>query len=222
MSQRLRGLYVITPEQPAKTDASPGALATLVKQAIAGGARFVQYRSKDPDVARRRSQAASLLAVCRAAGVALIINDDPALAAEIGADGVHIGKDDTSLAEARRILGPDAIIGVSCYADLDPAIRAEQAGASYVAFGSLYPSPTKPQAVHAPLGLIAEARRRLSVPLVAIGGITADNAAPVIAAGADMVAVISGVFAAADVTAAARAYSRLFEPGDRPHQESQP
>ena len=197
-------------------------LAALVEQAIAGGARVVQYRGKDPDAARRRSQAASLLAPCRAGGVALIVNDDPGLAAEIGADGVHIGKDDASLAAAREILGPEAIIGVSCYADLDRAIRAEQAGASYVAFGSLYPSPTKPRATHAPLDLITEARGRLSVPLVAIGGITADNAAAVIAAGADMVAVISGVFAAAEVTAAARAYSRLFETGDRPQQESQP
>lgn len=226
MSAPLRGLYVITPTHIDHNEASTQrdsaqVLAAAVGRAIAGGARAVQYRSKAPDSGQRRAEAAAILLACRAAGVPLIINDDPGLAAELGADGVHIGRDDADLESARAILGPDAIIGVSCYASLDLALRAEQGGASYAAFGSLYPSPTKPHAVRAPLGLLAEARRALRLPLVAIGGISPQNAGPVIAAGADMVAIISGVFAAPDITAAARAYSRLFEPGGRPHQESQ-
>lgn len=217
MSQRLTGLYAITPE-------SPGAdwrLLEQVAQAIQGGARVVQYRDKGPDPERRRAQATALLALCRSAKVPLVINDDLELAATIGADGVHLGRDDADPGRARERLGPDALIGVSCYDGLDLGRTAERAGASYVAFGSFFSSPTKPDAARPGPALLGVARRTLSLPLVAIGGITPQNAGALIAAGADMVAVISGVFSAPDITAAAQAYSRLFPWPGRPTEDPQ-
>lgn len=196
----IRGLYVITDArmQPAER------LLESVSAALRGGARVVQYRDKGEDRARRWVEAASIRDACRAAGALCLINDDVELAAASGADGVHIGREDGAIAEARSRLGPEAIIGVSCYDEFGVAVEAEAAGADYVAFGSVYPSQVKPNAVRAPLSLFRRARRRLSVPVVGIGGIDADNAGEVIAAGADAVAVISAVFAAADVAAAAR------------------
>ncbi|MCS4503449.1 thiamine phosphate synthase [Arhodomonas aquaeolei] len=196
----IRGLYVITDAgmQP------PERLIESVSAALRGGARVVQYRDKGDDRARRQAEAIAVVDVCRAAGALCLINDDVALAADSGADGVHIGREDGGIAEARSRLGPDAVIGVSCYNEFGMAVEAEAAGADYVAFGSVYPSQVKPDAVRAPLSLFAQARRRLSVPVVGIGGIDADNAGEVIAAGADAVAVISAVFAAPDVAAAAR------------------
>jgi thiamine-phosphate pyrophosphorylase len=210
----LRGLYAVTPELP-----GPGlSLARQVELAIAGGARLVQYRDKARDRAedreRRRVQAHALRGVCRAAGVPLIINDDVALAGAVSADGVHLGRDDTPPAEARRLLGPSSIIGVSCYDRLDLAEVAQSAGADYVAFGSFFPSKTKPLAVRAELDLLRRARRRIRLPLVAIGGITPENGAALIAAGADLLAVVSGVFGAPDPRAAAQAYTRLFDTPD--------
>jgi thiamine-phosphate pyrophosphorylase len=201
-----RGLYVIT--DPALQAA--GRLAERVEQAILGGARVVQYRDKGPDPQRRRAEAQALLAVCRRLGPPLIINDDVELAAALGADGVHIGRDDAGLALARRRLGPRATIGVSCYDRLDLALEAQAAGATYVAFGRFFPSATKPQAVQATVDLLVQARAALHLPIVAIGGITPDNGGSLIAAGADALAVIEGVFAQADIRAAAERYARLF------------
>lgn len=196
----IRGLYVITDAEMQP----PERLIESVSAALRGGARVVQYRDKGDDRARREAEASAIVDVCRAAGALCLINDDVGLAAASGADGVHIGRDDGGIAEARSRLGPAAVIGVSCYNEFGMAVEAEAAGADYVAFGSVYPSRVKPDAVRAPLSLFAQARRRLSVPVVGIGGIDADNAGEVIAAGADAVAVISAVFATADVAAAAR------------------
>ncbi|MGH8362672.1 MAG: thiamine phosphate synthase [Gammaproteobacteria bacterium] len=206
-SRLLHGLYAITDSGAAP--ATP--LAEAAAAAIRGGARLVQYRDKSGDAARRLREAQALLAVCREYEVPLIINDDVDLAVEIGADGVHLGREDAPLDEARVRAGPRAILGVSCYDSLERAFAAEQAGADYVAFGSFFASPSKPQAVRAPLELLYVARQRLNVPCCAIGGITPENGAALVAAGADMLAVIRGLFASADIESAARRYARLFQ-----------
>ena len=213
-SSRLRGLYAVTPEIPDTPE-----LAARVRDVLAGGACLVQYRSKNPDAALRHRQAAALLKLCRERDVPLIINDDACLAAELGADGVHVGRDDADLGAARRLLGGARILGASCYNDLDRAIAAVARGANYVAFGAAFPSPTKPGAVRAPLSLYAAARSRLELPIAAIGGITVDNAPQLIAAGVDLLAVISDLFEATDVAARAAAYARLFGDTDAPQRE---
>jgi len=188
-----------------------------VSEAIAGGAVVVQYRAKSkPSDGRRRQQALVLGRVCHRHAVPFIVNDDPELARTVGADGVHLGRSDAPYAVAREVLGPTAIIGVSCYDDLDRASEAAAAGADYVAFGSFYSSASKPDAVRAEPAFLGRARRRLSIPLVAIGGITPENGGRLIGAGADLLAVISGVFGNcdrrdADPRAAARRYAGLFE-----------
>jgi len=187
-------------------------LSALVQAALDGGVPFVQYRNKTAPPPLRRAQAAEMLRICRAAGARLIINDDVALAVEIGADGAHVGRGDApggSLVAARALLGPGRILGVSCYDELALAEEAARAGADYVAFGSVFPSRTKPEAVHAPLELLGKARR-LGLPVAAIGGINLDNAPRVIAAGADMLAVVSDVFDAMDIRARVEAYINLF------------
>lgn len=199
-----RGLYAIT-----DSELLAGRLLAAVEAALAGGARVVQYRDKSGDASRRHAEAAALLALCRRFEAPLLINDDLPLALAIGADGVHLGRSDGSLAAARAALGPDALVGATCHGSLAFAEEARRQGASYVAFGAVYPSATKPGAATVPLGLLGEAKR-LALPVVAIGGITADNAAPVIAAGADCVAVISDLWRAPDVTARARAITSLF------------
>jgi thiamine-phosphate pyrophosphorylase len=200
------GLYVV-----ADTALIPGEqLIEAVALAIQGGAMMVQYRDKSHDAIKRRWEAQDLVNLCRPLGVPLIINDDAHLAAQVRAHGVHLGKDDPHIAEARKLLGPNAIIGVSCYNELQRAIAAEQAGADYVAFGSFFPSPTKPHAVKAEVDLLREAKKSLKVPVVAIGGITADNGAPLVEAGADLLAVISDVFGQSDIRAAAERIARLF------------
>jgi thiamine-phosphate pyrophosphorylase len=203
---RLRGLYAIA--DTGYLDAAR--LIGAVTEAIAGGARLIQYRDKGTDPARRREQVRALTALCRRYGIPLIVNDDVALAAALGADGVHIGRDDPGLAEARRQLGTERLIGVSCYNDLERALAAQSLGADYVAFGSFFASPTKPQAVRASRELLVAARARLHVPIVAIGGITPENGAALLAAGADALAVIDGVFNQPDIRAAAQRYARLF------------
>ena len=203
---RIAGLYAITPEQ-----ADTARLAREVEAALAGGARVVQYRSKSPDAALRRAQAEALAAVCRRALVPLMVNDDLELALAVGADGVHLGRDDGEIAAARARLGPHKLLGASCYARMELAERAVAAGADHVAFGSVFPSPTKPDAVRSPLTLFAEARARLAVPLVAIGGITPENATAVIEAGADALAVITAVFDSPDITASAALFRDAFE-----------
>ncbi len=201
----IRGLYAITPEE-----SDTRALIDKVRLAIAGGARLVQYRCKLAEHAQRCTQAAALLTLCRRAGVSLIVNDDVDCACEVDADGVHIGRDDGDVGAVRSRLGARMLLGVSCYDRLELALAAERAGADYVAFGSVFASPTKPAAVRAPLELFSRAREQLKIPIVAIGGITPQNAFSVIAAGADALAVISAVFDAADITAAAAAFSKHF------------
>ncbi|MBI2319179.1 MAG: thiamine phosphate synthase [Betaproteobacteria bacterium] len=204
---RIRGLYAITPEK-----ADTGELLAKVRLALAGGTRLVQYRSKLADRSLRFAQARQLLALCRSASATLIVNDDIECALEVGADGAHIGREDGEPFAARSRLGPGMLLGVSCYERLELALAAEAAGADYVAFGSVFASPTKPGAVRAGLALFSQARTRVQVPIVAIGGITAENAASVVAAGADALAVLSAVFEAADIEAAAAAFSTFFSP----------
>lgn len=211
----LRGLYAVTPECP---DAA--ILVSAVEAALAGGVRLVQYRSKSPDATLRLEQAMILRRLCRRYAVPLIVNDDLELAARCEAEGVHLGRDDTPLAQARRVLGPGRIIGVSCYDSLDLARGAAAGGADYVAFGSFFPSRIKPHAPRPSVDLIARARRELSVPIVAIGGITRDNAALVIDAGADMIAVVNGIFSAVDIERAARELQVLFEEEATTHERS--
>lgn len=200
-----RGLYAITPD-----GVPAGQLLGQVDAALAGGVRWLQFRDKSADAGQRLALAAALQLRCAAAGARLIINDDVDLALAVGAAGVHLGADDGDLAAARGRLGAQRILGASCYADLGRAEHAAAAGADYLAFGAVYPSSTKPAAVRASLALLREARARFAVPLAAIGGITADNAAPVIAAGADLLAVVSDLFQAPDLVARARAYQQLF------------
>jgi thiamine-phosphate pyrophosphorylase len=207
MAQLARGLYAITDSKLL----SPEQLVEAVALAIQGGAQMIQYRHKGADAQQRQWEASDLNNMCRALGIPLIINDDIKLAARVMAAGVHLGRDDADIAAARAALGPRAIIGVSCYNNLETAIAAEQAGADYVAFGSFFPSRVKPDAAKAELALLREAKQRLSVPVVAIGGITADNGGQLVEAGADMLAVITALFGRADIRAAAEKFSQLFE-----------
>ena len=205
-ADRLRGLYAVT---------DPGlvpreALGEAVAAAIRGGARIVQYRDKTATEGERLGTARRLAEVCRRAGVLFIVNDDPGLAAEVGADGVHLGREDAAMEEARALLGAEAVIGVSCYADLERARRAAAAGADYVAFGRFFPSRTKPDAAQATPDLLEQARRELDLPVVAIGGITPENGAALISAGADMLAVVHALFGQPNIEAAARRFTRLF------------
>ena len=200
------GLYAIT----SAADTDPARLAARVGAAIDGGAAMIQYRAKDLAGQERYAAATLLLDLCRARGIPLIVNDDPALAADIGADGVHVGRDDGDARSARRIVGDRCIVGVSCYDRLDSAIAAASDGATCVAFGSFFASPTKPHAVPAPVRLLSDAREKLDLPIVAIGGITARNGAALIDAGADFIAAIGGVFGGDDVEHAARGYAALF------------
>ncbi|MBC7990532.1 MAG: thiamine phosphate synthase [Luteimonas sp.] len=201
---KLRGLYLITPD-----DAETGRLLGRVT-AVLPYAALLQYRNKSANDALRRSQLLALLPACRAAGVPLIVNDDWKLAIELEADGAHLGSDDGDLRHARDNVRDDFVLGASCYDDPRRAEAAAAAGADYLAFGAFHPSPTKPDARRADPQLLRDGRRH-GLPLVAIGGITADNAPALVAAGAAMIAVISGVFDAFDPVAAARAYARHFD-----------
>ncbi|HCK82764.1 MAG TPA: thiamine phosphate synthase [Candidatus Competibacter sp.] len=201
-----RGLYAITDAVLLPDER----LLAAVEQAILGGARSVQYRDKSGDGGRRLAQAHGLNRLCRRHQVPLIVNDDVELAAQVGAAGVHIGRNDPAFATARARLGEAALIGVSCYDCLALALDAERAGADYVAFGAFFPSPTKPDEIRAPLGLLREAKVSLKVPVVAIGGITPDNAPTLLDAGADALAVVSALFAQPDIRDAARRFAALF------------
>ena len=207
-----RGLYLITPDEP-----DTGRLLARLGPVLAAGPVLLQYRNKAAGPALQREQLIRILPLCRAAGVPLVVNDHWRLALELGADGAHLGGEDGSLREARAALGADAILGASCYDDLDLATAAAAQGASYVAFGAFFPSGTKPLARRATPGLL-NASAGLGLPRVAIGGITPDNGASLVAAGADLLAVIAGVFDAADPAAAVRAYRRCFE--TIPHEPS--
>lgn len=202
---RLRGLYAITPEGLA-----PDVLVARAERALEGGARLLQYRSKDAGPEHRAKVARALAASCRRRGARFIVNDDVELALAVDADGAHLGREDGDLVAARaRLHGK--LLGVSCYDRIDLARAAVAAGADYVAFGSVFASPTKPEAVRAPLSLFAQARS-LDVPLCAIGGVTARNAPTLIRAGADLLAVVSDLFDADDIAARARAFAKLFDP----------
>ena len=206
MKHKLAGLYAITPDEP-RTDL----LVRKAGAALRGGAGLVQYRNKSAGPELRLEQARALAALCRAAGAAFIVNDDVALALEIGADGAHLGAEDGDLSEARRRLGRGKLLGASCYDRIELADAAAQSGADYLAFGSVFSSGTKPGAVRAPLAIFTAARRSFALPLVAIGGITLQNAAQAFAAGADAVAVISAVFDAADIAECAVGFTRLHQ-----------
>lgn len=202
----IRGLYAIA--DSAYLDAA--SFAPAVRAALDGGARVLQYRDKTSDPATREGVARELNALCREHGVPFLINDDVALAAGIGAAGVHLGRDDPGIGPARDALGPRALIGVSCYNELERARAAAARGADYVAFGRFFPSRTKPRAVPATAALLRAARAELTIPIVAIGGITPENGGALIRAGADALAVIEGVFGQPDIRAAAARYAQLF------------
>lgn len=200
------GLYAITDSHliPATK------LADQVAAAIRGGAAVIQYRDKSSSHAQRQQQAAALALLCRRHDIPLIINDDADLAAAVGASGVHLGQTDDSVRSARKVLGANTIIGVSCYNDLERAVEAVSEGADYVAFGRFFPSLSKPHAITADPALLIQARQCLQVPIVAIGGITPENGQSLISAGAQLLAAIHGVFGQADTEAAARRYASLF------------
>lgn len=205
-ASRLFGLYVITDTTALRDDA----LVQAVAESIQGGARVVQYRDKSTDSLRRLREATALRALCVTHDVVFLINDDVALAEAVRADGVHLGREDDALTAARQRLGSSAIIGASCYNQLALAHQAVQAGADYVAFGAVFPTRIKPEAPSAPLDLFRQARKELTVPICAIGGLTPENALPVRAAGADMLAVISAIFQAPDRRAAAERFHSVF------------
>ena len=201
----MRGLYLITPNWD-DTDR----LLERTEQALKAGAALVQYRHKQATPDLRKEQAASLLALCRRYGRPLVINDHVELCEQLDADGVHAGGLDAPIDSARKALGPSKIVGASCYGELELARAAQRAGASYVAFGGFYPSVVKVYPVTTPRAIVVQAKAELTVPVVVIGGMTAVNAAPLTALGADMVAAISSVYLAADVSAAAREFTDLF------------
>ncbi len=202
---RPRGVYLITPDE-----ADTARLLARVEPLLANGATWLQYRNKTASPALRQAQAAALQPLCAAHGVPLVINDDVALAQAVGAAGVHLGAEDGDIAAARALLGPHAIIGTSCYDSLDRARAGAAAGASYVAFGAFFPTTTKVTSSRASVDLLRQTAA-LGVPRVAIGGLTPDNVGPIIAAGADLVAVVSGIFAAPDPVAALRACLARFQ-----------
>lgn len=214
MRHRLQGLYAITDDRRLGPDAQHDAALA----ALSGGARLIQYRDKGNDHGRRLAEAQVLAELCRGHQVPFLVNDDLALAIAVQADGVHLGIQDPNISVARNQLPPDCLIGVSCYADFERARQAASAGADYVAFGSFHPSQTKPDAVPATPDLLARASRELRLPTVAIGGISPENGAALVQAGADMLAVISAVFAASDVAAAARAFSNCFTTAEEINQ----
>ena len=199
-------LYLITDSQ-----LLAGRLLPAIEQALIGGAKLIQYRDKSTDTAKRLHEAQQLKALCQCYNVPLIINDDLELAVQLGL-GVHLGQQDGSIALARQRLGQDAIIGATCHNSLEFAKQAATQGASYLAFGAFYPSSTKPLAQSAELSTLTQAKQLFNLPIVAIGGITLDNARPLIDAGADYLAVISDIFAlpTRDISQRTRAYSLLF------------
>lgn len=201
----IKGLYALTPDTRNTTE-----LLDKVELALSAGVQLLQYRNKIADANLKVAQAQALRKLTREYGVTFIVNDDAALAVKVEADGVHLGAADGEISTARAVLGPGKLIGVSCYNQLPLALAAAQAGADYVAFGAFFSSSIKPDAAVATLDLLRVARSKLSIPIVAIGGIQADNGADLIEAGADALAVISALFDAADVKSAANNFTKLF------------
>ncbi|WP_211451647.1 thiamine phosphate synthase [Collimonas antrihumi] len=202
----MKGLYIVTPDWD-----DTEKLLRVTEQALQGGAALLQYRHKTADAALRQQQAEALLSLCRRYQRPFIINDYVDLCLALDADGIHVGGTDASVAEVRAMVGADKIVGASCYGDLELAHAAYRAGASYVAFGGFYPSRVKKYPVTTPPDIVTRAKAEIAVPNVVIGGMTQENAVPLIAAGADMVAAISSVYLADDPTAAARSFAALFE-----------
>ena len=198
--EKLKGLYAITDQQLIAEQR----FAETIESALLGGASIIQYRDKSNNQLKRYQQASILCSLCQQYQATSIINDDIELAKAVNANGVHLGKEDHSLIEARRTLGDSAIIGISCYNDISLALNAEKNTADYVAFGAIFSSPSKPHAVVAGLDIIATAKPQLSIPICAIGGITQDNIHQVIQHGADMAATISSLFSANDIEHSAR------------------
>ena len=205
LSHAIKGLYALTPDSSDTAD-----LLRRVRLALSGGVQVLQYRNKIADNALRLNQARALRELTREFGVTFIVNDDAQLAATVDADGVHLGAKDGEITTARALLGHNKLIGVSCYNQLTLAHSAVKAGADYVAFGAFYASTVKPEAAVATQDLLRKARAELAVPIVAIGGISADNGAALVQAGADALAVISAVFDAADIQQAAKKLTKLF------------
>jgi len=204
-NKHLRGLYAITDNKFIKANE----FLNKVELAIIGGAKIIQYRDKSKNYQLRFEQAQALSLLCHKYQIPLIINDDVALAQKVGADGVHLGKDDADISNARALLGEQAIIGISCYNQLSLALDAVKAGANYVAFGRFFNSATKPNAIECSIEILRDASKKLKCPLVAIGGITPNNGEKLIKAGADCLAVIHGLFGQTDVTAAAQKYAKI-------------
>jgi thiamine-phosphate pyrophosphorylase len=204
----MRGLYLVTPNWD-----DTERLIDCTSEALHAGAALVQYRHKDATPGLRMEQGAALLALCRRYGRPLIINDHVDLCLTLGADGVHLGATDDAVARARSALGPNKIVGASCYGELQLARAAQQAGASYVAFGGFYPSMVKQYSFTTAPAILDRARDEISLPIVVIGGMTPSNAAPLVARGADMVAAISSVYLAASPAAAVREFDQLFAAG---------
>lgn len=201
----MRGLYLVTPNWD-ETDR----LLEVTEQALQEGVALLQYRHKHADAALRREQAGALLLLARKYGVPFIVNDFIDLCEELDADGVHVGGTDISVAEARARLGKQKLVGASCYGDLQLAHKAQQEGASYMAFGGFYPSLVKQYPVTTDPDIVLHAKREIALPCVVIGGMTPGNAAPLAARGADLVAAISSVYLADDVTISVREFNKLF------------
>ncbi len=201
----MKGLYLVTPNWNDTRH-----LLAVTEQALHAGVAVVQYRNKDADPSLRREQGAALLALCRRYGRPLVINDHIGLCMTLDADGVHLGGTDDAVAAARLALGPNKIIGASCYGDLQLAREAQREGASYVAFGGFYPSPVKKYTFTTEPAVVSQAKAELTVPVVVIGGMTPANAAPLVARGADMVAAITSIYLANDPRAAAEQFDALF------------
>ena len=202
----IKGLYAITPDS-----ADLNTLIQKTKSAIEGGAFMVQYRSKIQDRDVKMQQCAAILRLCREYEIPCIVNDDVDMCRILEADGVHLGEKDDNIAEVRHILGEDAIIGSSCYDQLDRAKSAQKEGASYVAFGAMFPTSTKPNAPRASLALLKEAKREIQIPIVAIGGITVNNAHDVIKTGIDAIAVITSLYEAKSIKETAETLSKMFQ-----------
>ncbi len=205
----LHGLYAIT--DPALMQDK---LIEKTQLAIKGGINILQYRNKTAPLEQQESEAKMLANMCHENNVLFIINDNVELALKVNADGVHLGQKDTDTTQARKQLGENKIIGVTCHNKIDFAVTAQQQGADYVAFGRFYTSLTKPDAPQAELALLNEARKIISIPLVAIGGITHDTALPLLQNGADMLAVVQGVFAQEDILAATRQFVKIIDSPD--------
>lgn len=202
----MKGLYAITDT----TQLSSEVMLKKTEEILRAGTKILQYRNKQAVSNRSLSEALELLELCKQYSVPLIINDDIEFAVEIDANGVHLGKDDSSVTEARKRLGHNAIIGVSCYNDLERANNGVNAGANYLAFGACFPSPSKPNAVRATPDIIRTAKQKFNLPVVAIGGITPENGSTLINAGADMLAIISGIYASETSYETTKNYISLF------------